>query len=223
VLEVASFKRIFTVILGEEIIIRKTRRLYLFKNARIHLDTVENLGCFLEIEVVGGDPTLTKDYELMEFLQQKLKLRDADARSLGYRELMLHKSLPKRDLEYYFFSEKVYWVLNASIPKYNLDANQLVPCIFMEGAIDNPRILQFPLSIRDDKYRYTAWRSLLGKIGCVRVIVGLIVNIEDDGNAEEQLLLISLENRRKIEWDTVRHSDIELPRSCLSPLGLKCT
>lgn len=37
---------------GREVVVRKTRRLYLFRNARIHIDRVSGLGDFLEFEVV---------------------------------------------------------------------------------------------------------------------------------------------------------------------------
>lgn len=38
--------------LGEGPVVRKRRELYLIDRTRIHLDTVEGLGCFVEIEVV---------------------------------------------------------------------------------------------------------------------------------------------------------------------------
>jgi predicted adenylyl cyclase CyaB len=41
--------------LGIRAVVRKTRRLYLYQNVRIHLDDVDHLGSFLEFEVVLGD------------------------------------------------------------------------------------------------------------------------------------------------------------------------
>jgi predicted adenylyl cyclase CyaB len=38
--------------LGTRGVVEKTRRLYLWKHTRIHLDTVEGLGSFLELETV---------------------------------------------------------------------------------------------------------------------------------------------------------------------------
>lgn len=38
--------------LGEGPVVRKRRELYLIEQTRVHLDTVEGLGCFVEIEVV---------------------------------------------------------------------------------------------------------------------------------------------------------------------------
>ena len=39
-------------IFDTRVIVKKKRRLFLYKNARIHLDTVEQLGNFIEFEVV---------------------------------------------------------------------------------------------------------------------------------------------------------------------------
>ena len=38
--------------LGVRACVRKRREVWLYRNARIHLDTVDGLGCFVEIEVV---------------------------------------------------------------------------------------------------------------------------------------------------------------------------
>ena len=45
-------KRALDRVHGRWIIVRKVRRLFLYKNARIHIDSVQGLGHFLEIEVV---------------------------------------------------------------------------------------------------------------------------------------------------------------------------
>jgi predicted adenylyl cyclase CyaB len=41
--------------LGIRTVVRKTRRLFLWKNIRIHLDRVDDLGIFLEFEAVIGE------------------------------------------------------------------------------------------------------------------------------------------------------------------------
>lgn len=45
-------KSFFKKILGEKLKVVKTRRLWLYKNTRIHLDQVKNIGNFLELETV---------------------------------------------------------------------------------------------------------------------------------------------------------------------------
>jgi predicted adenylyl cyclase CyaB len=48
----SEMKKILENALGKRVVVRKRRRLWLYKNARIHLDTVYNLGHFIEFEVV---------------------------------------------------------------------------------------------------------------------------------------------------------------------------
>ena len=47
-----SMKWLFRSILGVAVIVRKKRSLFLYKNARIHVDSVERLGTFIEFEVL---------------------------------------------------------------------------------------------------------------------------------------------------------------------------
>jgi len=56
---------------GEKVVVKKERRLWIYKNTRIHLDKVEKLGLFLELEtLVKKDITSAmKEYkEVAEFL-----------------------------------------------------------------------------------------------------------------------------------------------------------
>jgi len=46
-----SIKRVLAASIGVRAVVKKNRRLYLFKNARIHVDIVESLGTFIEFEV----------------------------------------------------------------------------------------------------------------------------------------------------------------------------
>lgn len=91
--DVALFKKVFGGALTEEIVVKKERKLYLYKNARIHLDTVAGLGKFIEIEVV----IRTKDEDihapqLMNQLIEILNIKPEDKLSLGYRELLMKQN-----------------------------------------------------------------------------------------------------------------------------------
>lgn len=50
--DAAGTKRLLDRMLGAKGCVRKRREVWLYRNARIHLDTVEGLGRFIEIEVV---------------------------------------------------------------------------------------------------------------------------------------------------------------------------
>lgn len=48
----SRLKNILRIALGIRIVVRKSRRLFFYKGARIHIDSVFRLGHFIEIEVV---------------------------------------------------------------------------------------------------------------------------------------------------------------------------
>ena len=53
--EPAQLRQVLALSLGERAVVRKTRRLFLVGRTRVHLDAVEGLGEFLELEVVMAD------------------------------------------------------------------------------------------------------------------------------------------------------------------------
>lgn len=48
----STLKNLLRIALGTRIVVRKSRRVYFYKGARIHIDTVFRLGHFIEIEVI---------------------------------------------------------------------------------------------------------------------------------------------------------------------------
>lgn len=73
------------------VVVKKERKLYLYKNARIHLDTVENLPhSFVEIEVViRSDDDANNAHLLMQELIDILNIKPDDKISVGYRDLLI--------------------------------------------------------------------------------------------------------------------------------------
>ncbi|HUF37404.1 MAG TPA: class IV adenylate cyclase [Anaerolineales bacterium] len=75
--------------LGIRGIVRKSRRLYLTGQTRIHLDRVEGLGEFVELEVVleeGQDPA--EGVRIAEEMMGRLGIGDADLVEGAYIDLM---------------------------------------------------------------------------------------------------------------------------------------
>jgi predicted adenylyl cyclase CyaB len=75
--------------LGVRQIVTKTRRLYRYKNSRIHLDCVVNLGNFIEFEALADDGDESRARAVMGELMQAFGLQASDAITSSYGEMML--------------------------------------------------------------------------------------------------------------------------------------
>lgn len=81
---ISFFNSIFKI----STIVKKKRELYLYKNTRIHLDEVETLGKFLEIETV----VKSSDEEAQTEFQQVVNLLELDLSKqlkVSYRDLLI--------------------------------------------------------------------------------------------------------------------------------------
>ena len=85
----SAARRMLALVHGERGIIRKTRWLYLVGQTRIHLDRVENLGDFLELEVVLRDSqSLEEGAAITRDLMAKLGIGDDQLVDRAYVDLM---------------------------------------------------------------------------------------------------------------------------------------
>jgi homotetrameric cytidine deaminase len=74
--------------LGTRVVVDKRRHLLLYENVRIHLDAVEGLGAFVELEAVAApDSDLSREHELVERLRSELRL--GDTVPVSYSDLLL--------------------------------------------------------------------------------------------------------------------------------------
>jgi predicted adenylyl cyclase CyaB len=86
---VKFLKAVFDFIFGTKVLVTKKRDLYLYKNTRIHLDTVNNLGEFVELETVVFDDTKKESYEKEhEEVKNKLLLTNYPAIAGSYSDLL---------------------------------------------------------------------------------------------------------------------------------------
>jgi predicted adenylyl cyclase CyaB len=85
----AYIKECFSKILGIRGTICKQRTLYTVGKTRIHLDKVDDLGDFLELEVVlGPDVTVEKGKEIAEDLMNRLEIDPRNLVSCAYIDLL---------------------------------------------------------------------------------------------------------------------------------------
>jgi predicted adenylyl cyclase CyaB len=93
VADAASTKRLLAAIHGERGIVRKKRVLYLTGQTRIHLDRVEGLGDFLELEVVlNDDQPLGYGVEIAHQLMTSLAIDEQDLADVAYADLLFKES-----------------------------------------------------------------------------------------------------------------------------------
>jgi homotetrameric cytidine deaminase len=72
--------------LGTVVVVSKRRRLLLWENVRIHLDDVDELGTFIEIEIVEPDDRAPAQ---MARLRDALAIEDSALVAVGYSDLLL--------------------------------------------------------------------------------------------------------------------------------------
>ncbi len=72
---------------GVRVVVTKRRRLLLWRDVRIHLDEVEQLGRFIELEAVAPpDSELAHEHQLIAELRDALAITDERLVAIGYAE-----------------------------------------------------------------------------------------------------------------------------------------
>jgi len=89
----ADLKAILTKVHDKLCVVDKLREIYFIENVKFHLDTVQGLGTFVEIEAI--DETNEMDYDIIlkqcnDFMQ-KLKIDNRDLISVSYSDLIMQQ------------------------------------------------------------------------------------------------------------------------------------
>lgn len=76
--------------------VRKTREIYFVGNVKFHIDTVEGLGRFIEIEAIDADGTLGVDAirRQCDHWMRELSVRPEDLVEPSYSDLLMQRSHP---------------------------------------------------------------------------------------------------------------------------------
>jgi predicted adenylyl cyclase CyaB len=76
--------------LGTRVVVSKRRRLFLWRDVRIHLDRVDGLGAFLEFEAVAPeDSDLANEWEKVRHLREAFGIEAQDLIDCSYSDLTL--------------------------------------------------------------------------------------------------------------------------------------
>lgn len=87
-----SLKSLLTVALGIKTIVKKQRELWMFNHTRIHLDTVADLGQFVELETVLRGQTEAEAIDEHQHVKTALHLDTVDPIAVSYSDLIMQKS-----------------------------------------------------------------------------------------------------------------------------------
>ena len=87
----AALREALDAALGETVVVVKRRRLWLWEHVRIHLDDVEGLGTFIELEAMVGPGLNTPEEAAAKVarLRSELAIADGDLIAVGYSDMLL--------------------------------------------------------------------------------------------------------------------------------------
>jgi adenylate cyclase, class 2 len=90
----SQLKEILTKALGVLVVVNKKREIYFIDNVKFHIDIVEDLGTFVEIEAIDNDGTIGKDklIEQCQFFLDLFKIPQEDLIPVSYSDLLLEKT-----------------------------------------------------------------------------------------------------------------------------------
>lgn len=91
----SSLKEILVKSLGVLVVVDKQREIYFIENVKFHIDTVKNLGTFMEIEAIDSDGNFTKE-KLLKQCENYLQLfgiLKSDLISVSYSDLLLQNNI----------------------------------------------------------------------------------------------------------------------------------
>lgn len=82
-------EHILKEIYGIKVIVSKRRKLYLWQNVRIHIDSVKELGKYLEFEIVCRTAIQQKrSAEIMKYLKKIFNIKNSEILSSSYSDMM---------------------------------------------------------------------------------------------------------------------------------------
>ena len=91
--EPEALRGVLAEALGTGVVVTKTRLLYLVGQTRVHLDEVEGLGTFLELEVVLAEEQAAEDgHRIAREIMEKLEVREGDLLTGAYADMLAEQS-----------------------------------------------------------------------------------------------------------------------------------
>jgi predicted adenylyl cyclase CyaB len=88
-----SLKEILTNALGILVVVDKSSEIYFIDNVKFHIDSVKDLGTFVEIEALDAEGSIGKDrlLEQCQYYLDLFKIKQEDLISNSYSDILLNK------------------------------------------------------------------------------------------------------------------------------------
>lgn len=92
----SHLKTLLTEAIEILIVVDKVREIYYINNVKFHIDQVNGLGSFMEIEATCHDGTLTRDQLLVQcrYYQSQLNIPENELITVSYSDLLLSPASP---------------------------------------------------------------------------------------------------------------------------------
>ncbi len=90
----SNLKEVLSLALGELVVVKKKREIYFLENVKFHLDTVNGLGTFVEIEACNMYAPHKTDEALQEqcnYYKMALGIADTDLLTHSYSDMLLNR------------------------------------------------------------------------------------------------------------------------------------
>ena len=88
--EAGKLYELLTAAYGTAVEVRKAREIYFIQNVKFHLDTVEGLGTFAEIEAIDSDGSLGDSHlhEQCTYYMRRLGIQESDLLTNSYSDML---------------------------------------------------------------------------------------------------------------------------------------
>lgn len=112
----SGIKEILTKSNGVKVVVKKSREIYFIKNVKFHIDKVEGLGDFIEIEAIDTDGSISKDQlkQQCDYYSKELQIEKSDLISVSYSDLILEKA------------HQFYMEMNSKFKNFVYEVDQLL-------------------------------------------------------------------------------------------------
>lgn len=89
-----NFIHLLKDILSTKVVVKKTRKIFFIEHIKFHIDEVEDLGNFIEIEAIDNNGLISKDQLTLdcEYYMQLLSITQQDIISGSYSDMLLQKN-----------------------------------------------------------------------------------------------------------------------------------